>query len=136
MFDQAQLKCLHALLDTVIPPDDYPGAVEAGVGEYLQRQLMGDLAELLPSYQSWLTDLDDEARAVHGTDFASLSLDKRTELLARIERGKLKAKWSGEPAEFFRKIVEHCAEGYYSDPGNGGNQDGIAWKMIGFEVTA
>jgi hypothetical protein len=31
--------------------------------------------------------------------------------------------------------VEHSAEGFYSDPGNGGNRDNIAWKMIGFEVT-
>ena len=23
-------------------------------------------------------------------------------------------------------------EGYYADPGNGGNRDGIAWQMIGF----
>ena len=31
-------------------------------------------------------------------------------------------------------IVEHCAEGFYSNPENGGNKDGIAWEMIGFEV--
>jgi gluconate 2-dehydrogenase gamma chain len=23
-------------------------------------------------------------------------------------------------------------EGFYSDPGNGGNRDAVAWRMIGF----
>jgi hypothetical protein len=31
-------------------------------------------------------------------------------------------------------LAEHCAEGFYSDPGNGGNHSESAWKMIGFEV--
>jgi gluconate 2-dehydrogenase gamma chain len=35
---------------------------------------------------------------------------------------------------FFRLLVAHTAEGYYSDPGNGGNRDRISWKMIGFEA--
>lgn len=129
------MKCLYALLDTIIPPDDYPGAVEAGVGDYLQRQLAGDLAQSLSSYKTWLADLDAEARAVNGTDFADMTQQERAELLTRVEKGEVKARWSIEPAAFFREIVEHCAEGYYSDPGNGGNRNGIAWRMIGFEVT-
>ncbi len=135
MFEHTQMKCLHALLDTIIPPDDYPGAVEAGVGDYLQRQLAGDLAESLSSYETWLADLDAEARAVNGTDFADMTPRERAELLTRVETGVVKARWSIEPAAFFREIVEHCAEGYYSDSGNGGNRGGIAWRMIGFEVT-
>lgn len=135
MFDAEQTKCLRALLDTVIPPDDYPGAWEAGVGDYLMGQLTGDLADKLPLYRSWLDGLAAEARAVVGMDFADMSLAERTEALARIERGAVETAWSIEPASFFREIVEHCAEGYYSDPGNGGNRDGIAWQMIGFEVS-
>ena len=94
---------------------------EAGVGDYLGRQLASDLAELLPAYQAWLAGLDDEARAVHGADFAGISPRQRTALLMRIEQGAVEAAWQIEPAPFFRDIVEHCAEGFYSDPGNGGN---------------
>jgi gluconate 2-dehydrogenase gamma chain len=32
-------------------------------------------------------------------------------------------------------LVNHTMEGFYSDPGNGGNRDAVSWKMIGFEVT-
>ncbi len=134
MFDELQRRNLYALLDTIIPPDDFPGAVEAGVSDYLLRQLSGDLANLLASYQFWLTDLEAEARGRHGESFAGLSPVDRASLLESIENGDVAADWSIEPAPFFRQIAEHCAEGYYSDPGNGGNRDGIAWKMIGFEA--
>jgi hypothetical protein len=134
MFDELQLRSLHALLDTIIPPDDFPGAVDAGVADYLLRQLSGDLAELLPSYQLWLSNLDAEAIAIHGPPFAKLSLRERTDLLENIEKGEVTTDWSIEAAPFFRQIVEHCGEGYYSDPGNGGNREGIVWQMIGFEV--
>ncbi len=135
MFDSQQLKCLRALLDVIIPEDDFPGAWEAGVGDYLRRQLAGDLAKLLPAYQTWLANLDDEARAVYGADFAGINPQQQAALLSRIEQGAVEAVWQIEPAPFFREIVEHCAEGYYSDPGNGGNRDGVAWRMIGFEVS-
>ena len=135
MFDDAQLCCLRASLDAIIPADDYPGAWEAGVGDYLSRQLQGDLAELLPAYRAWLDGLDAEAKAVFNADFASLSDDQRIKLLSNIENGQVSATWSLDPGAFFRQVIEHCAEGYYSDPGNGGNRDGMAWRMIGYEVT-
>ena len=135
MLEDSQLRCLEALLDTIIPPDDYPGAVEAGVCDYLLRQLIGgDLAELLPTYQRWLSDLDAEARAGWGKSFAELNMVESTSLLERVETGEVAADWSLQPAPFFRQIVEHCAEGYYSDPANGGNRDGIGWRMIGYEA--
>lgn len=134
MLDDSQLRCLEALLDTIIPADDFPGAVDAGVGVYLLRQLAGDLAELLPSYQQWLNDLDAESRAFRGMSFAELDSAERTSLLKSVERGEIATDWSLDPAPFFRQIVEHCAEGYYSDPDNGGNRAGISWRMIGYEV--
>lgn len=134
MLEKSQLRCLEALLDTIIPPDDFPGAVDAGVDEYLLSQLAGDLAELLPAYQRWLDDLDAESRAAWNMSFAELDMAERTSLLKRVERGEVASDWSLEPASFFRQVVEHCAEGYYSDPGNGGNHDGVGWRMIGYEV--
>jgi len=136
MFDDQQLRCLRALLDAIIPPDDYPGAWDAGVGEYLMRQLRGDLAASLPHYLSFLRGLDAEAQTLYGESFASLDLARRTALLSKIENNELAGFGTIEPAVFFRQIVEHCAEGYYSDPGNGGNRDGAAWQMIGFEARA
>ncbi len=133
-FEESQRRCLAALMDTVIPPDDFPGAWEAGVGDYLQRQLQGDLANLRSSYRDFLLCLDAAARHLHKRDFADLAIKARGELLQRIENHQVAASWMLEPGKFFPQVVQHCGEGYYSDPGNGGNRAGIAWQMIGFEV--
>ena len=70
-----------------------------------------------------------------GGAFAGLAPDAQDDLLRRVESGDVVTDWPVDPAEFFRAAAEHAAEGYYSDPGNGGNRDGVSWRMIGFEVT-
>ncbi len=136
MLSPKQLLILETLVDCIIPPDDYPGGWEAGVGDYLFKQFEGDLKDALPMYQAGLLALDIEAMAVHKKAFVDLSSDEQAELLTQIEQGNVQSEWSIDPGNFFEQVVQHCAEGFYSDPGNGGNKNGIAWQMIGYEVTA
>lgn len=136
MFNTRQMATLQALVDAIIPEDDYPSGWQAGVGDYLLRQLQGDLAHCLPAYRDWLDALEGEAQAACQRAFASLDLAAQSALLAAIERGDIQTQWTIEQAGFFAEIVEHCTEGFYADPGNGGNRGGVAWAMVGFEVTA
>ena len=136
MLEERQLLTLQALVDTIIPEDDYPGGWESGVGDYLLGQLEGDLSHCLADYRGWLDALEMEAEEVFQRPFSRLDLATKTALLDAIEQGEIKSDWPVERAAFFAEIVEHCSEGYYADPGNGGNRDGIAWAMVGFEVTA
>jgi gluconate 2-dehydrogenase gamma chain len=61
-------------------------------------------------------------------------LDPSTQdtILGRLEAGQVLTAWPADPTHFFQMVIEHVMEGYYSDPGNGGNRDAIAWRMIGF----
>ncbi len=136
MLEPHQILTLQALVDAIIPEDDYPGGWESGVGDYLLRQLESDLSNSLAAYRDWLDALELEAEKVFQVSFASLDLAAKTALLEAIERGETKSNWHIEGAAFFAQIVEHCSEGFYADPGNGGNRDGIAWTMVGFKVTA
>jgi len=129
-FTPAQIFCLDALVDTLIPPDDWPGGVDAGVVAYLGRLLTTDLADMLPIYKSALDLLDSEATG----SFAKLGAKEQVELLSKLERGETSQAWPFAPSWFLSMAATHAAEGYYSDPGNGGNRDGAGWKMIGFEV--
>lgn len=129
---ELQQATLHAAIDRIIPPDDYPGAWEAGVGDYLARQFAGDLKPILPTYQSGLDALNAEAVAQYGTAFSDLSPEQQDALLQHVETGEVQTAWPVMPQQFFRTLVNHTAEGYYSDPGNGGNRDGVSWQMIGF----
>ncbi len=133
MLTPTQLTTLRSLLNRIIPADDtWPAAWKAGVGDYLLRQFEGDLKESLPMYQAGLEALDAEAQADAGVDFAALTPEAQDALLRRVETGRVKTTWATDPAAFFQAAVEHATEGYYSDPGNGGNRAGVAWRMIGF----
>ncbi len=135
MLTESQRATLRALIDRIIPADDFPGGWEAGVGDYLDRQFAGDLCHLLDLYRAGLDALEVEARATAGVNFAELTPDAQDELLRKVELGEVVTDWPIEPAAFFRTVAEHAAEGFYGDPDNGGNRDGVSWRMIGFEVT-
>jgi hypothetical protein len=136
IFAQPQLATLRALVDRIIPPDDFPSGWEAGVGEYLARQFERDLRSHVAIYQAGLDALEAEARACVGASFANLDSDAQDALLRRIEVGDVITPWPVEPAAFFRAAVDHAMEGFYSDPANGGNRGAVAWRMIGFQVRA
>ena len=135
MLSPKQLDTLRAAIDRIIPPDNYPGGWEAGVGDYLARQFERDLKDAVALYHAGLDALDADAHILYGNDFAALDSHLQDSLLSRLEQSHVLAGWSIDPSQFFERFVNHCMEGYYSDPGNGGNRSGIAWTMIGFEVT-
>jgi hypothetical protein len=136
MFTERHLVTLRALINRIIPADDFPNGWDAGVGVYLARQFEHDLRPLVETYRAGLDALDAEAHALGGVGFADLEPHMQDTLLERVEQGAVMTLWPVDPVAFFRIAVAHTAEGYYSDPGNGGNRDGVSWQMIGFEVRA
>jgi hypothetical protein len=134
MLTEQQLATLRALVDRIIPADDFPSGWQAGVGNYLAGQFDRDLRPQLDRYRAGLDALDAEAQAHTGARFAQLDAEHQDALLQRIEASTVTMAWPINPAAFFQMAVEHSMEGFYSDPGNGGNHDGISWRMIGFEV--
>lgn len=110
-------------MDRIIPADDYPSGWDAGVGDYFVRLLTRE-PHFVARYQNGLDALEAEAQAVTGGSFADMTAEAQDALLERAE------------PEFFALLVEQTMEGFYADPGNGGNKNGIAWDMIGYKVTA
>jgi hypothetical protein len=98
------------------------------------RQFQGDLNHLLPTYRIALDMMEFEAIQNGGSSFSDLLPVQQDALLSRIEQGEITTQWLVDPVEFFKLLVEHSAEGFYSDPYNGGNRNAISWQMIGFEV--
>ena len=134
MLTEQQLTTLRALVDRIIPADDFPSGWQAGVGDYLTGQFERDLRPQLDRYRAGLDALDAEAQAGSGARFAELNAENQDALLRRIEAGAVTTAWPINPTTFFQAAVEHSMEGFYSDPGTGGNRDGVSWRMIGFEV--
>lgn len=136
MLTEKQTLTLQAVTNRIIPPDEVVGAWEAGVGDYILGQFQRDFKSLVRDYQAWLDSLEQESQAVMGMSFHELEADIQDLLLSQIEKAILKTEWTVDAAVFFALLVEHCAEGFYSDAGNGGNRDHVSWRMIGFKVRA
>ena len=124
---------LRAAIDRIIPADDFPGAWDAGAGEYILRLLTGEL-QLSQIVESGLKGLESEALHCFARSFISLSPGEQDEVLTRISTGDVRTTWNTSPRQFFDTLLNLTNEGYYSDPGSGGNRNEIGWRMIGYET--
>lgn len=106
--DENQL--LQAFLESVIPPDRDPGALEAGVLTYMEERLASG-PEVSEFYRSGLMVLADRS-------FQSLSSAEREATLVGLE---------SHPA--IAMMISHAIEGYYAGP------QSVGAKAVGFRVT-
>jgi|SRR5690242_9318613 gluconate 2-dehydrogenase gamma chain len=148
---------VDAALSRLIPNDELgPGAKEAGVTHFIDRQLGGpygraqtwymqgpwrDGAEsqgyqlkLTPAelYRAAVQDIDEYCKSNYaGKRFAELDGAKQDEVLKGLEKGDVKL--ARVPAkQFFDMLWHNTREGFLADPMYGGNRDFAGWKLIGF----
>jgi gluconate 2-dehydrogenase gamma chain len=125
-FSAGEARLVEALCDQIIPADDAPGAKEAGVLYYIDRQLAGALARFAPNYRQGLAQLASACRERTGREFLSLPFGDQTAFLKDVASGRA----PGLDA-FFRMVVDHTMQGFYGSPAHGGNRDEASWKMLG-----
>lgn len=110
--NQIQLNNLIAVVDRIIPPDEFaPGGSAAGAFDYLVGMLSGDLAHEAENCRAFLADLEP--------DFAALPTDAQDAELQRLAD-------SDAHGKFFRRLCEYAQEGFYTSP--------AGMKMIGWEI--
>jgi len=95
---------LQAICELIIPADEDPGATQAGVVHYIDRQLTGKFREHQKSYREGL------AAAAHMAP-------------GEVER-------AAETRTFFGLVVTHAMQGFYGSPRHGGNRDFASWRML------
>ena len=137
-FDEREALTIAAATARIFPSDtNGPGATEAGVVIYIDRQLAGPYGrdryrytqppfeDGLPEqgYQGKATprEVYREGLAVLGQDFKGLTPAAQDARLREIET-----------TYFFRLLRQHTIEGMFSDPMHGGNAGMIGWQMIGY----
>jgi choline dehydrogenase-like flavoprotein len=134
MTDLTSNQTLRALVERIVPADDYPSGWQAGVGHFLRRIVERGPAGRPALIGAGLDQLDAEARARHdGTPFAALPDPAQDALITDLLAGHSSQRWEGMPAdEFLSLMIRLTVQGYYGDPGNGGNRDAVSWDMIGY----
>lgn len=131
---ERQLATLRAAADRIVPPDETCGAAEAGAAEFILRLLNSELSGEQAFYLEGLDGIDREAEARHDRAFTKLPPGEQDAVLTAMEEDCVKSAWTVSPRSFCRMLVEHVLEGFYADPGNGGNRDAVSWKMIGYRA--
>jgi gluconate 2-dehydrogenase gamma chain len=108
-----------------------PGAVEAGVPEYLDHWLTHRSFHLVGKYMAHgARHLDGTARKEYGKPFVGCTGEQQDATLKAFADGDVKAgKFDGNV--FFRQLMEMTLEGYLSDPKYGGNRNRAGWRLIG-----
>lgn len=156
-FNSEEFAFITAAVARLIPSDERgPGALEAGVPEFIDRQMntpyatganwymqgpfnadmpkeLGYQLPLVPQqiYRLGLAEADAYSKAQHGNVFAELSGEQQDALLKAMESGK--AEFKQLPSKiFFAFLLQNTREGFFSDPVHGGNQGMVGWKLIGF----
>lgn len=156
-FTSAETDFMDAALGRLIPNDDLgPGAKEAGVTVFIDRQLSGPYGraetwymqgpwskgtkeqsyqlKLTPAelYRQAIADVDAHCRrAFNDKTFAQLDADSQDKVLKGLESDKIEL--DRVPAKtFFDMLWENTQQGFLADPMYGGNRDFAGWKLIGF----
>ena len=101
-----------AIADRIIPPDDTPGAREAGVVHFMDT-VLGDQRD---------AELEILRAGLQDVSFSALSAEQQDQLLREIENTK-----------FFATIRYLTVAGMFALPEYGGNRDGVGFELIGFE---
>jgi gluconate 2-dehydrogenase gamma chain len=146
---------MEAAVARLIPSDsDWPGALEAGVTNFFDKQLGGAWGAGERLYRSgpWQQGVWTQGyqlpftpaelfrtalAAIHaelaqaGTLFEKMSADQQDAYLRSLEAGGKDL--GGVPSDiFFSQLLKLTVEGFFSDPVYGGNRSMISWRMIGF----
>jgi gluconate 2-dehydrogenase gamma chain len=137
-FSQSEALIVAAAASRIFPSDEAgPGAREAGVAIYIDRQLAGPWGR--DGHRYTQEPFEENAPAEFGyqgkatpqqiyrqglkelMDFDSLAPAEQDEKLKQIET-----------TLFFSLLRQNTIEGMFSDPIHGGNADMVGWQLIGF----
>jgi gluconate 2-dehydrogenase gamma chain len=137
-FTAGEARVIAAACDRIFPSDSTgPGAKEAGVVIYIDRQLAGPYGadkyrytkgpwvESVPEHGYQGKDNPRESYragiAKLGVNFDELPVDEQIQKLQSMEK-----------THFFQLLRAHTIEGMFSDPMHGGNVNMIGWQLVGY----
>jgi gluconate 2-dehydrogenase gamma chain len=129
-FTNDEWPTLVAAVDRILPKDQDPGGVEAGVPDFIDHTLTDpNLKQMRDDFLGGLHALDRAATRRAGVPFGEAKVDEQDALLQSFALMKPE---SGE-AHFYESLVTLCMEGFLGDPSYGGNKNRVGWALVGFE---
>ena len=121
-FTHDEARTLAAICDQIIPADDFPGASQAGVVNYIDRQLARFYRPQRDAYREGLKNAQELSRKCFGQPLEAVKAEHKLQAVLQMEK---------EQVKFFEMVRRHTFEGYYGSPRHGGNRDAVSWRMLG-----
>lgn len=133
VFTDAEAACLIALCEQIIPADEDPGATDAGVINFIDKQTHLRFPEDLPVYRQGIVSLQASCNAQYGKLFEQLDVPVQITVMQTMERGKLPEEhWTKEAKQssFFNLVLRRTMQGFYGAPRHGGNKNYVSYRMM------
>lgn len=156
-FNPLMVDVVAAAADRMIPKDDNgPGALDAGVDYFIDRQLSseygvagkryaaGPFGAGVPTqgdqlalpmrerYRQGVDGMQAYAQQLFQQNFKDLSTGQQEQILHDMEAGKATGFNGLSGQQFFQLLLSHVKAGFFADPIYGGNRDMAGWKLIGY----
>ena len=157
-----EVRLLGAAVDRIIPSDDLgPGAREAGVVVFIDRQLVGGYGTnarmytqgpfgpatpyqgyqlaitVADVYRICMAAIDQYCVGTYKSAFADLPPGHQDQILAGLDGLSKDLDSDDVPAKrFLEMLVSDTRRGYFSDPLYGGNRGMVGWKLVGYPGNA
>ena len=85
-FTDDEAECIIAVCEQIIPADENgPGATNAGVINYIDKQLVEVFLWEQPIFREGIKSLQQSALEIYGKNFEKLDFDTQTEFLIKME---------------------------------------------------
>jgi len=133
--DEEEIALLDAIVEQIIPADDFPGGKWANVSNFIDKQLDTYYSKHQLAYREGLAAFEKSVIQTKGKKFEELPFSEQKVILEKMEAGEFPGDyWTDHPpASFFGMIRQHSLQGFYGSPVHGGNREYISYHMLGLD---
>lgn len=131
-FTPDEANCVIAICEQLIPKDQSPGATDAGVIHYIDRQLTEVFHDHQDTYRKGIRNLQAYCKAKYAQPFELIKSEDQVNVLTMLENDQLTTdEWDqSKPSDFFNLVLSHTMQGFYGSPIHGGNKDYMSFEML------
>jgi len=133
--DEVEIGLLDAIVEQIIPTDDFPGGKWANVSNFIDKQLNTYYRKHQVAYREGLAAFEKTVIQLKGKKFEELPFAEQKTMLEKMEAGEFSGDYwkDHSPADFFDMVRQHSLQGFYGSPVHGGNRGYISYHMLGLD---
>jgi gluconate 2-dehydrogenase gamma chain len=133
--NEKEIGLLDAIVEQIIPTDDFPGARWANVSNFIDKQLDTYYRRYRLEYREGLAAFEKTVIQMKGKKFEEMPFGEQIAMLEKMQAGEFPGDYwkDHSPADLFDMIRQHSLQGFYGSPVHGGNRGFVSYRMLGLD---